>query len=172
MATDIYKYTYSDHALEKYKACVLLGELTLDPEMLNKIREDLNKTGNICRYYLLARRSGEHSDIIRYIERFPSGEQQKPIWNAHFDAGFPVSFPSPYFVLIANQAGNNDLALDKLISGIPYADASFGAVLMDTLANLYKRSPERVYQRLKAQKISKKDIEFIIRTANHSMKVK
>lgn len=170
ISMDIYKHTHSSNELEKYKACILLGELRLNAEMLDKIKKDANETNDICRHYLLAKRSGEFLDVSRYIEIFPSGKQQKPIWNTHFDAGFPVSFLSPYFVLMADQARKNDQALDKLISGIPHADSSFGTVLIDTLADIYKRLPERIYERLKAKKTPEKDIELIISISDNSMK--
>ena len=172
ISMDLYKHTHSHNELEKYKACILLGKLTFDAEMLNKIKKDANETDDICRHYLLAKRSGEFPDVVRYIDLFPSGKQQEPIWNIHFDAGFPVSFLSPYFVLMADQAGNNDQALDKLISGIPHADSSFGAVLIDTLADIYERFPERVYERLKAHNISGKNIKLITEISGNYTKIR
>ena len=64
---DIYKHTHSSNELEKYKACILLGELRLNAEMLDKIKKDANETNDICRHYLLAKRSGEFLYISRYF---------------------------------------------------------------------------------------------------------
>ncbi len=151
--------------MEKYTACVLLGELPLSAKMINHIREDISQTTDICHRYLLAESSGEPADIANYIEAFPSGERQNLLWALHFDAGFPVSFVSPYFNLLAAQARHNDEALDQLISGIPYADTSSGEVLIDLLANIYRYFPEKIHTRLKANQIPENFIQLIIQTA-------
>jgi hypothetical protein len=68
-------------------------------------------------------------------------------------------------ILLAAQARHNDEALDKLISGIPYADTSSGEVLIDLLANIYRYFPEKIHARLKANQISGNSIQLIIQTA-------
>jgi len=167
--SDLYGQLVVYKNLEEYKTCVLLGELVLSDEIIQDLRKKISESlkKNICHYYLLAKRSGEQHDVDKYIEILPSGKEQHWIWKTHFDAGFPVNFYSPYFILLANQARNNDKALDKLISGLPYADASFGETLTDTIADIYKFFPERVLRILKMNNISERNIKLITETAKY-----
>ena len=79
--------------------------------------------------------------------------------------GFPVRFVSPYINLVSIHAKNQQLALDKLISAIPYLDASFSELLTDILAEIYQYQPDWVLSRLQVQAISAAQVELIIQHA-------
>jgi hypothetical protein len=164
VATNLYESIGGQDKLESYRACVLLGELDLSKEIIQKIQEHIESTDNnsTCHYYLLAKRSGIPKDITQFIDKFPQGEYQKPIWQIHSEVGYPISFSSPYYTFLINEARNNNSALNKLISGLPYADASYGEALTDALADFYSTSPERVIKSLKKNNTSDKEIKFIV----------
>lgn len=156
---------YQGH--EYYQACMVLGELVLDDPILQDIRTKIaaQASTDLCHTYLLAKKTRESHDVQRYLQHFPSGKAQLTLWKTHFEAGFPIRFVSPYIDLVNLYAKDNQLALDKLISAIPYVDASFSELLTDRLAEIYQYQPTWVLQRLKAQAISDVQIELIIRQA-------
>ena len=174
VASNLYAHIDDQDKLERYRACVLLGELVLSKDTIQEVREavDNANSNSICLYYLLAKRSGNPEDITQFIDKFPSGESQKSIWQIHTEVGFPVSFSSPYYVFLVNEASNNDKALDKLISGLPYADASYGETLTDLLANIHTISPDRVIKGLGKHGISKSEIKLIVEKSKHIARVK
>lgn len=168
---DLYGRIDEYKKLEEYKACVLLGELALSENIIKDLRARVSGSPrkNICQYYLLAKRSGKQSDIDKYIEVFPRGEQQNWIWETHFDAGFPVRFSSPYFVFLADQArfAKNNLALEILISGMPYADGSEAETLVGVLANIYSVYPDWVINELKKNNIQERTVKLIVETSKY-----
>ena len=164
-------YRNIDHhrEMERYKACLLLGELVLSDRLLWEIREKIgaNESADLCRRYLLAKRSGKPSDITAYVEAFPIGRRQQWIWETHFSAGFPVDFSSPYFAVLSDQAmyAKNDRALETLVSGLPYADGSAAETLVGLLADMYSAHPDRVMRALDKTRISKQIKDLIVATS-------
>lgn len=165
VSIDLYQKLNQYQGIEYYKACVLLGELVLGDNMLQAIRAETTATQALCPYYLLAKRTWKPNDVQQYIEKMPTGAAQLIYWKTHFDAGFPIRFTSPYIDLLALYAKKNQLALDKLISVLPYTDASFSQLLIDILAKLYHYKPAWVLNRLQAQHISTVQIAFIMQHA-------
>ena len=167
ISQDIYTNLSDYQGNEYYQACMVLGELVLDDTMLQNMRNQIaNQTStDLCFYYLLAKKTGEPQDIQRYLQQFPSGKAQLALWKTHFEVGFPIRFVSPYIDLVRIHANSKQLALDKLISAIPYLDASFSELLTDILAEIYQYQPDWVLSRLQAKAISAAQIELLIQHA-------
>ena len=169
ISQDIYTKLSDYQGNNYYQACMVLGELVLDDTMLQNMRNQIATQSNpdLCFYYLLAKKTGEPQDVQRYLQQFPTGKAQLALWKTHFDAGFPIRFVSPYIDLVSIHTKSQQLALDKLISAIPYLDASFSELLTDILAEIYQYQPAWVLSRLQAQAISATQIELIIQHTAH-----
>jgi hypothetical protein len=76
-----------------------------------------------------------------FVDLYPTGADQTLVWNMKTDY---VAVPSPLQVYLSYLARSDDHALDRLISGVRYADGANAEALAAEIVELYHYRPERV----------------------------
>jgi hypothetical protein len=166
----VFEKTQNDNLIEEqYQSCVLFAELLLidaELEIILSALEAKNKP-NLCDSYILASQTQDPHYVEAFIKFFPISKKQSKIWSLHSKLGHPVSFVPPYITLLRVNASNNDMALDKLISALPYNDASHAESLSEMIATLYNVNPDRVNNSFKRNKIADKTIQEVEQLAEY-----
>jgi hypothetical protein len=141
----------SDAPGEYSTAAFLLGQLDLDPASLARLESNYSHTSNPLRklliaYVLSTRLSGPQWDQT-FIDLYPQGREQTAIWDlpTHY-----ASLTSPLQEHLAFLVSRNSKALQKLVSGLPYADGVHLSLLKQRIVDINKSSPGAVADALKS----------------------
>jgi len=148
------------HESDHYQSCLFFAELSIDEKQLeNSVSYlSLKNEPNLCDYYILASQTQDPVYINEFSQQLPAGRGLEKIWSHHTKLDYPISFIPPYISMARNIATRNDVALDKLISGLPFVDGSHAESLSDIIANLYNLNPRRVNGSFKRNKLEKKTV--------------
>ncbi len=147
---------------QAYTALFLLAHMVLvdaDIEKLNQLYEkEAHRVKKLHLAYVLASRTHEFKYIEAFIHLYPEGEAQADLWNTPRDHSRYVCVSSPLSNQLARFAGYdlenlNDLALNKLVSGYPFADGADAESLVALITSLYQQSPKRVLNALSRQNV-------------------
>lgn len=151
---------------EQYKACILLAELPADDGMIEKLKEE-GAQASFCRAYLLAKYQVSPVAINAFISSFPLDSQLSTLWKTHTEAGYILGILPPAVQLLSELARTHDLALDKLVSLLPFADGAYAESIIDDIADMYIRESSRVGASLKRMNSSEEDILLIKRISEY-----
>jgi hypothetical protein len=156
-------YQSSTDPVEQYKACILLAELPLDEQLI----QTLSSLNSPCASYVLAKSNLEPEFQKHFIDDFYDGEQLKTLWKTQSESGYVFGILPPAVKLLAELARQNDVALDKLVSLLKYADGAYAESLSDEMAELYLVDSARIELSFKRNDVSEEAIRFIKQTAEY-----
>jgi hypothetical protein len=136
---------------EASTALFLLAHVAMGGPEEKRLARDLEKTENPTRRLLFAYvMAVRFYSVDRFIELYPEGKDQQLVWK--LETNF-VAVPSPIEDRLAYEARNNAKALDKLVSGIPFADGHDAEFLVETIQEIYRYHPDMVREALKKAQI-------------------
>jgi len=93
--------------------------------------------------FVLYKRLQETRYANEFVNLYPCGKDQKIIWKLA-DGGALVIGPSPLQATLAELSLTDDLALEKLISGLPFADGWHAEMLIWQIKRISKMDRKRV----------------------------
>jgi len=152
--------------LEQYKACILLAELPVNDQLIEKIKNNSIQDFS-CSNYLLAKYRIDLNSTDKFITEFPEKDALKPLWSIHSQSGYVMGILPPSIKLLSELATQNENALDKLVSAIKFSDGAFSESLTDTISNIYIKMPVRVNASFKRVNLSVEETTLIIKTAEY-----
>ena len=145
--SSIYQITLSPIEKERHTALLLLGDLELSDELLEKITEKFETSDigldRLLLAYVLYHRTQETVYENAFVEAYPFGRKQADIWELGGEGTYLVR-TSPLVELLAYLAHGNVRALDKLVSGWPFADGMEAEMLQGYIEELKLADPARV----------------------------
>jgi hypothetical protein len=140
---------------EANTALFLLAHVSMREAEEKRLKADLASTKDPIRRLLLAYVMDSRFQFVDYrnafVELYPEGARQEVIWNLRSKF---VSAPSPLEERLAYLAKTDEKALDKLVSGIPFADGVDAEFLVDEVSDMYRHQPEAVMRALAKAQVS------------------
>lgn len=140
---------------EANTALFLLAHVSMGEEEENRLKADLERTRDPIRRLLIAYVMDSRFQFVDYqnafVELYPQGAKQEAIWKLR--SRF-VSAPSPLEERLAYLAKTNEKALDKLVSGIPFADGVHAEFIVEEVSEMYRFQPELVMRALAKAHVS------------------
>jgi len=134
---------------EANTALFLLAHVSMGEEEEKRLKADLESTKDPVRRLLVAYVMDSRFQFVDYqnafVELYPQGAKQEAIWKLRSKF---VSAVSPLEERLAYLAKTNERALDKLVSGIPFADGVHAEFLVDEVNDMYRQQPEVVMRAL------------------------
>lgn len=151
---DIYSVLTHAEISERYTAAVIIGDFSLSEKQLSELSKvhkgESGKFNRLLLSYVLAKRTQEQRYLDEFVSLYPQGNKQEIIWELQTNTGYPLGLISPLQRFLAEQAKTDDKALEKLASGLVYADGAHAESLADQIAELYTYQPDRVLKALAA----------------------
>jgi hypothetical protein len=135
----------SPHDSEAYSAIFLLAHVALNDNATQRLITDYHRATDPLRKLALAYALDARLQYVEYrdafVELYPIGRAQAAIWRMKTEY---VSVPSPLQNHLADLASSNERALDKLLSGLPFADGSDAEALSDQIMTISRHHPQSV----------------------------
>jgi hypothetical protein len=139
---------------EASTALFLLANVSMGEGEEKRLKADLAKTKDPMRRLLLAYAMDVRFQYVDYanafVELYPEGREQELVWKLKTKY---VSVPSPLERHLAYLAKDNPKALEKLVSGIPFADGYHAQFLDGAVQEIHRRQPKVVMDALKKANI-------------------
>jgi hypothetical protein len=140
---------------EASTALFLLAHVSMGEAEGSRLLADLRRTKDPTRRllfaYVMAARFHFVDYTNKFVELYPEGRQQELVWKLRTNF---VAIPSPLEEYLAYEARDNPKALDKLISGIPFADGHDAEFLVETVQAIHSYQPQLVLDALKRANVS------------------
>jgi len=154
LITSIHSFTSDHQDKDRRTALLLLGMMELTPSIEESLVQQFNtiKPGldRLLLAYVLYSRTQEERYAQAFVYEYPLGEKQAAIWD-FADRGTYVVGPYPLEGMLAYLANTDDEALNKLVSGWPFADRRHGELIQSHIDELRAQDPERVKRALAKQ---------------------
>ncbi|MCP3873588.1 MAG: hypothetical protein GY699_10600 [Desulfobacteraceae bacterium] len=147
----------STDAIESNTALLLLPHIALTGEDINHITQLYYKEKDLIKKlflaYVLSVRTQEQKYVNAFIELYPLGKAQKPIWHIVQNETDYINVASPLQSQLATYAMYDSKALRKLVSGYKFADGANAEMLSTQLIGIYKKHPIKILKELKNNNI-------------------
>lgn len=132
---------------DRRTALLLLSELVLTPEitdgLIDQFEQEQEPLDRLLLAFVLYKRLQETRYANEFVDLYPCGKDQEIIWKLA-DGGALVIGPSPLQATLAELSLTDDLALEKLISGLPSADGWHAETLVWQIKRISKMDRKRV----------------------------
>ncbi|MCF8111879.1 MAG: hypothetical protein K9J85_10370 [Desulfobacteraceae bacterium] len=152
----------SSSETESFTALLLLSNLALKPEIIQKIEGAYEKENDPTRklfiLYVLSKRTQERKYIDNFIALYPSGEKQNQLIDIIRNKTNYISISSPLQNLLAIYAKNDREALKKLLSGYQYADGADLEILEQQIKDIYAENESLFLQVIREENIKFSEI--------------
>lgn len=140
---------------EAYSAIFLLAHVALDEDAATHLVAAFRRAKDPLKKLALAYALDARLQFVEYrdafVELYPTGRAQTAIWSMKTDY---VGVTSPLQTHLAQLANNDDRALDKLVSGVPFADGSNAESLADKIQAISRHRPQAVKEALRRAGVS------------------
>lgn len=140
---------------EASTALFLLAHVSMGGAEEKRPARDLEKTKDPARRLLFAYVMAVRFQFVDYtnkfIESYPEGKAQVLVWKLRTQF---VAVPSPLERQLAYEAMNNPKALDKLVSGVPFADGHDAEFLEEKIQEIHRYHPDMVLTALRKADVS------------------
>ncbi len=156
LISSIHSFTSDHQDKDRRTALLLLGAIELAPSIEESLARQFNTTtpglDRLLLAYVLYTHTQEEKYAQAFVHEYPLGEKQAIIWD-FADRGSYLVGPCPLDGMLAYLANTDDEALNKLVSGWPFADERHGEALQSHIEELWSENPERVKRALAQQGI-------------------
>jgi hypothetical protein len=157
LISSIHSFTSDHQDKNRRTALLLLGTVELAPTIEESLARQFNTTSpgldRLLLAYVLYTHTQEEQYAQAFVHEYPLGEKQSIIWE-FADRGSYFVGPCPLEGMLAYLANTDDDALERLVSGSPFADGRHGEGLQSHIEELWSENPERVKRALAKQGIT------------------
>jgi hypothetical protein len=162
LVSSIHSFTSDHQDKERRTALLLLGTIEVAPSIDESLARQFDTTSpgldRLLLAYVLYTHTQEEKYAQAFVHEYPLGEKQASIWE-FADRGSYVVGPCPLEGMLAYLANTDDEALNKLVSGWPFAKGRHGEALRGHVEELWSQDPGRVKRALVQQGIPYPEME-------------
>lgn len=148
LTADVAGHLDDSSPVSRYTACLVLAALPASEVSLSSLKRygggSAKIADRVCAAYAVADLTQEAAAVERFVAAYPGDSTVAALWRRHESAGYPLSVAPPPQRYLAELARQNDVALRKLLAGLPHADGAHGEALVDVIADLYAAQARRV----------------------------
>jgi len=157
LTASLLSHASSGPPVQRYRACLFLGETVLNDTSLNALRARIphepSLANRVCLRYVLAKRSQESKANRAFVMTYPADSNIRLLWKRQEQAGYPLGIAPPPERYLAQRAYTSSKALRKLVAGLEYADGAHRESLIELISRIYLQHPGRVVDAARAARI-------------------